>query len=197
MWYWAFRTAIVIIFRTFFRLRVEGKSNLPEKTNFIVAANHASFLDPFAVGASIPKKIYWLALRDFYKIFWASWFMRVTDALPTGGSSRKAAYLLTNSKNVGLFPEGVRAHDGRLREFKKGAAFLALKTGRPIVPCAIFGTERALPRKAKFPKFVPIKVKIGKPIYLLKEFDDRIDDLCLHEGIFKVRNAIKAMLDAG
>ena len=108
-----------------------------------------------------------------------------------------AISLLTENNNIGLFPEGGISRDGMLREFRRGMALLALKTGRPIVPCAILGTYEALPLGAKFPKFVPIKLRIGKPRYFLKEFEDIIDDIYLQEGIFKVRNTIKEMLNAG
>ncbi len=170
---------------------------MPQKTNFIVVANHNSFLDPLVIGAAIPKKVYWMAARGVYRISWLRWFLRKTESLPTGGSSEKAIYLLTKSKNVGLFPEGTRSFDGRLREFRRGVALLGLKSGRPIVPCAILGSYEALPRRAKFPRlFRAIKVKIGKPIYLLKEFEDVIDDIYLQEGILKIRNAIKEMINA-
>lgn len=197
MWYWIFKAAVIVILKLCFRLKVEGLKNLPQKTNFIVVANHASFLDPFVIEAVIPQRIYWLALRDIYNIFWVKWFINMMGALPTGSSSEKAVYLLTENKNVGLFPEGTRSYDGKLRMFRRGAALLALKTGRPIVPCAILGTYEAFPRSAGFPKLVPIKVKIGKPKFLLKEFEDIIDDIYLQEGIFGIRNTIQEMLDAG
>ena len=197
MWYWIFRAVFIIILKLFFKFKVEGLKNLPCKTNFIVVANHNSFLDTLVIGAAIPKKVYWLALREVYSVFWIRWFLQKIDALPTGGSSEKTIYLLTKNKNVGLFPEGMRSFDGKLREFRRGVALLGLKSGRPIVPCAILGTYEALPRGAKFPKlFRSIKVKIGKPIYLLKEFEDVIDALHLQEGILKIRRAIKEMINA-
>lgn len=198
MWYWIFKPGFIVIFKLLFRLKVEGLENLPQKTNFIVVANHASFLDTFIIGIAIPKKIHWIILRDIFytKLFWARWFIRKMEALPQGSSSERAIYLLMKGNNVGLFPEGTRTYDGKLREFRRGAALLAIKTGRPVVPCAILGAFEAYPRHAKYPKFYPIKVKIGKPIYLLKEFTDIIDDIYLQEGIFRVRNTIRELLYA-
>ena len=104
---------------------------------------------------------------------------------------------MRENKNVGVFPEGGRSYDGKLREFKRGISLLALKTGRPILPCAILGTFEALPHWAKFPRlFLPIKVKIGKPKYLLREFGDVVDDIYLQEGILKVKNIIQEMINA-
>jgi 1-acyl-sn-glycerol-3-phosphate acyltransferase len=147
--------------------------------------------------AAVPRKIHCIALRRLYRIFWVRIFLEMIEALPIGSSSQKAVDLLLRERNVGLFPEGGVSRDGALREFRRGPALLAAKTGRPIVPCAIFGAFDAFPLQAKFPKFLPTKVRIGKPIYLLKEFSSVIEDVYLQEGIFKVRNAIKEMLIAG
>lgn len=198
MWYWLFKIFVILILKLFFRFRVEGSQNLPKKTNFIVVANHTSYMDPFVLGAAIPQKIYWIALKNFYASPWTKWFMYGTDALPIGNASEKLTYLLMKNKIVGLFPEGTRTQDGKLRDFRRGAALLSIKTGRPIVPCAILGAYEAYPIKAKFPRlFSKITVKIGKPQYLLKEYDELIDDIYLQEGIFRVRNEIKEMMYAG
>lgn len=197
MWYCFFRGVFRIILKLFFRLKVEGLENLPQKSNFILIANHTSYLDPLVILAGIPQKISCIALRDLYRIFWLKWFLQKMSAFPSGSSSEKAVSLLMQNKNVGLFPEGGVSRDGSLREFRSGAALLAIKTGRPIVPCAILGTYQALPKTAKFPKPAPIKLKIGRPIYLLKEFTDVVDDLYLQEGLFRAKNTIKEMINAG
>lgn len=197
MWYWIVRAAYSVLLKSFFGLKAEGLENLPKKNNFIIVANHCSFLDPLVVGAVIPKKIYCIALSDLYRVAWLRWLLPKLGVLPTGSSSQKAVNLLLQGKNVGLFPEGRRSRDGKLGEFRKGTALLAMKTGRQVVPCAILGTYQSLPVGAKFPKFVPLKVKIGKPIYLLKEFKNVIDDDYLREGIIKIRRAIEEMLSAG
>lgn len=197
MWYWFFREVFRVILKLFFRLKVEGLENLPQKSNFILIANHASYLDPLVILAGVPQKISCIALRDLYQIFWLKWFLQKMSAFPSGSSSEKAVSLLMQNKNVGLFPEGGVSRDGSLRQFRSGAALLAIKTGRPIVPCAILGTYQALPKTAKFPKPAPIKLKIGRPIYLLKEFTDVVDDLYLQEGLFRSQNTIKEMINAG
>ena len=123
--------------------------------------------------------------------------MRLNETLASGSSSAKAIDLLTRNRNVGLFPEGGVSRDGRLRDFHSGVAVLALKTGRPVLPCAIIGTYRAFPRNAKFPKlFMPLTLKISKPIYLLKEFSEFIEESRLQKGVFRVRSIIEEMLSS-
>lgn len=197
MWYWIFRCIFRIIGRLFFRLKVVGVENIPQKTNFIIVANHTSFLDPIVVMAGVPKKIYCLALRFLYRMFLIGWFLKKVEALPVGSASSRAISLLQQNKNVGLFPEGRISRSGKLLDFRRGAALLAYKTGRPIVPCAILGTFEALPLGKVLPRLYPITLRIGKPIYLLKEFEDVIDDIKLQDGTNRIRNAIKEMLDVG
>jgi 1-acyl-sn-glycerol-3-phosphate acyltransferase len=190
------RRIVFFIFKMAFNLKVEGIENLP-KTNFIICANHTSFLDPFIIAASIPKRIYFLALGKFYKIFWIKWFLKIFNAIPVtpkGGTVQKAVYLLNKDKNIGIFPEGTRSFDGKLKEFKKGVAILGYKTGRPIVPCGIIGAYECLPRGAKFPKFSQIKLKIGKPIYLLKEPYEVIEEVKIQWGLLKLKNAISELV---
>lgn len=170
---------------------------MPQKTNFIIVANHSSYLDPLVIAAAVPKKIHCIVARFLLDIPLLGWCLERLEILPAGKVSEKAIDFLQKNEIVGLFPEAGCSNDGKLREFKSGAALLAIKTGRPIVPCAILGSFQALPKWAKFPKFVHIKVKIGKPHFLLKEFDDVIEDIYLQEGMFKVRNTIQEMLDAG
>ena len=186
----------VFLFRLLFYFKVEGLSNIPQKANFIITANHSSFLDPLIIGCAVPKKIYWFTTRELYRISWLAWFLQKVEALPVGQSSTKGFGLLNKNKNIGLFPEGACSRDGSLKEFRRGAALLAIKTGRPIVPCAVLGAHKAYPRTARLPKFfLPLKVAIGEPIYLLKEFRESVDDVTLQQGMLKVRNSIKEMLN--
>jgi len=194
MWYWLLRAGAIAALKVFFNLTVEGAENLPKKSNFIIAANHASLLDPVVILAAIPRRIYWIAMRTLYRIKFVRWFIVRVEAVPAGRSSERLVDLLMNNKSVGLFSEGGVSRDGTLKEFKTGAALLALKTGRPVVPCAILGSYRALPRTEVFPRFSSITVKIGTPLYLLKEFEDVIDDIRLQEGTVRIRNSIKEMI---
>ncbi|MEI6514070.1 MAG: lysophospholipid acyltransferase family protein [bacterium] len=197
MGYWILRFLFIVLLKIFFRFRVEGRENLPRKTNFIVAANHASFLDALVVGTAIGQRTYWIASRKLYRVLWLRVFFMLIDAIPSGNASRTVVALLERNKNVGLFPEGHVTRDGRMHEFKSGAALMAIKTGRPIVPCAIIGTYEALPINGRFPKlFSPITIKIGKPKYLFKEFDEVIDDVRLQEGMMRIKKTIKELMHA-
>jgi len=197
MWYEIFRITSFFVLKLLFGLKTEGKENLPKENNFIIVANHTSFLDPLVAAAAVPKKIYCIALRGLYKVSWLSWILPKLDAIPTGGSSEKVIELLLQGNIVGLFPEGGRSRTGELKEFRKGAALLALKTGKPVVPCAIIGAYEAFPVGAKFPKLRPIRIKIGKPLSFTQRVEDTIDEKILLQVTSKIREAVKEMLNVG
>jgi len=194
MWYRVFSLAFFVFFRLFFNFKVEGKEFIPRNTNCIFVSNHCSFLDPLLVMAAVPRRIYCIAARYLFKAPIVGWFLRKAGAFPDGRSSNKAVSLLSRNKDVGLFPEGKISRDGRIGKFRRGAALLAAKTGRPIVPCVVRGSYSALPFEAVWPKFIPLSVRIGKPVYILKEFSEEIDDLYLQEGMLKIRKRMENML---
>ncbi|MBD3246470.1 MAG: hypothetical protein GF333_05605 [Candidatus Omnitrophica bacterium] len=195
MWYWVLQFLCAVLVRICFRYRVSGTENIPSRTNFIVVANHSSFLDAVLVSVAVRRKIRWICHRFLYRIWWLGLFLRLTGTLTAGISTRTAVDLLERNQNIGIFPEGRCSRNGSLQEFRRGTAVLAMKTGRPVLPCAVRGAFEALPVRARVPKLGQlIRVEIGKPVYLLKEFEETIQDTVLQEGTKKIRNVLKEML---
>ena len=79
-------------------------------------------------------------------------------------SFRRIVQVIQGGDLVGIFPEGGITRDGAMRPFRAGASVLALQLGIPVVPIHVDGTFRALPRGAKWPRFVPVTLRIGEPI---------------------------------
>lgn len=167
-------------FRLFFRLSARGRENLPHDKNFIMAPNHVSYLDGFAVILSLSfsdfKNIYSLGLSDFFTGFVKSRFAKIGHVIPIDSSSylnkalQISASVLKNGRSLCVFPEGGRSFDENLMEFKKGIGILAVELGVPVVPVFIEGTFQALPRDAVLPRPKRITVTFGKPL-LAKDID--------------------------
>ncbi len=168
------------LFRLLFRLSARGKENLPRDKNFIIAPNHVSYLDGFAVILSLPfsdfKNIYSLGLSDFFTGFLKSRFARIGHVIPIDSSLylnkalQISAYVLKRGRSLCVFPEGGRSFDENLMEFKKGIGILAVEMGVPVVPVYIEGTFQALPRDAMLPRPKRITVTFGKPL-IAKDID--------------------------
>ena len=160
-----------LLCRFLFRVEVYGRKNIPHQGGFILASNHTSYLDPVVLGGVAPRRISFLAREDLFTFNRAfGWLIRNLDAIPLkreGGdfsAFKKTIQLLRQGKAVVIFPEGGRSLDGKLKAGLPGVGFLAAKSGVPIVPVYIQGSNRALPPKARFFRWAKIKVFFGERI---------------------------------
>jgi long-chain acyl-CoA synthetase len=170
-----------LLFQACFRLEAKGVDNIPKTGNFILAPNHTSYLDGFAVILSLPfaafRNLYTLGLSEYFAGPVKSRFAKVAHVVPIDSSAylnkalQMSAYLMKNGRSILVFPEGGRSAGGTLLEFKKGVGILAAELGVPAVPVYIRGTFEDLPRGAALPKCGRIVVTFGRPL-LAK-------DLCL------------------
>ena len=164
----AMRAAVRLTLRALFRWRVEGA--LPEQGGYVLAANHASYLDPLILGASVDRRVSFLMTETVWRSATAGWFYRWNRAIPLsarGGNRealRAARAVLQQQRVVGIFPEGGISRDGKLMLGSPGAVSLVLNEGLPIVPVGIVGASDALPPDASCPRLRPVTVKIGAPI---------------------------------
>lgn len=146
-----------------FRLRIRHPEHVPPDGPVILAANHASYLDPPLVGTACKRRLTYLAKQELF-FFPFSAFLRYFGAVPVargiGDASalRTVIRVLREGGAVLLFPEGTRTPDGGLQSVKAGLGLIAEQTGAAIVPTAIQGTYRALPRGSWFPR--PVRVTI-------------------------------------
>ncbi|HYF10672.1 MAG TPA: lysophospholipid acyltransferase family protein, partial [Actinomycetota bacterium] len=140
----------------------------------VLAMNHEGSLDiPISVVAC-PRPISFMAKRELYKNAPVAWALdrlggfRVDRDRYDLAAADAALAVLRRGGVLGMYPEGTRA-PGRLLAFLPGAAWVALATGAPLVPCILDGTERA--REARRPRRVPIRVRFGAPVV-----SERVDD---------------------
>lgn len=163
-----------IIFRAFFRLKVYGTTNLP-KGPAILAANHQSYIDATAVGASMPEEIFYLAREDAFRFGLFRWLFRRVNSImiqrrrADRSALKEALRKLAEGWKILVFPEGTRSYDGKLQPPERGISLLAHKSGVPVVPTYVSGTHRVLPRGRTMIHFHPISVSFGKP-FRFEEF---------------------------
>lgn len=170
-----FKTTFSFIFRIFWSLRVKGKENIPKESGYILCPNHASYLDGFVVFCSLPLGIelnlYFLSYSRFFENIFLSWTVKPAKIIPIDPAIyltealQTAALVLRNKKSLCIFPEGVRSIDRNLGEFKKGVGILAKELDIPLIPVYIKGSHQSWPRGYKLPRFCPLKITFGKPLY--------------------------------
>ncbi len=184
-----------LFFRLYNRMEVKGLEHLPQQP-FIIAPNHASYLDGFVLASALPIPVavntYFLGAEEYFRNPITSIFGKLAHVVPIDLqkkvkiSMERTAWLLRVGKNVVIFPEGARTRDGRLLSFKKGFAILSQVLKVPVVPTALVGTYASMSIRDKLPKPKKIKVIFGKPIYP--------EGKSLEEIIEETRKSIEEML---
>jgi long-chain acyl-CoA synthetase len=167
-------TANSLIMRRAFRLRVEGLEHLPDG-QFVLAPNHTSFLDPFAVGACLPAATHLrTAWGGFTGIAFGNsvtrFLSRIGRVLPVDPDQGAASALalaaasLDQGDHLVWFPEGRRSPDGQLQALRPGLGLLMARSPLPVVPVHIVGAFAAMPLGQRWPRRSPIRVRFGPPL---------------------------------
>lgn len=130
--------------------RVIGLDNIPRRGPVIVLANHMNFIDPPILGALLRRKVIFMAKTELFRKPLLGWVVKHYDAFPVKRGEpdhralRQALKVLADGGALGMFPEGTRSKTGILQRGHTGAALIALRSGAPIVPVAITGTNGVL-----------------------------------------------------
>jgi 1-acyl-sn-glycerol-3-phosphate acyltransferase len=168
--YRAFRTFVHALWGAYFRPQVTGTEHGPASRPYIIAPVHRSNADfAFAIYVT-ERKTFFMAKDELWKSSILGDFVGAMGAFPvTRGAADRAALsaaeaVLRAGEPLVLFPEGTRQDGPKIAELQEGASFLAARTGAPIVPVGIAGTDRALPRGAKLPRPVKVRIVIGEPV---------------------------------
>jgi len=183
-----------------FRLKTLGREHVPREGAAILAANHASFLDPIFIGICARRPVRFLVSNEFYRNPRLNAALRWLGAIPVGGdaglirSFRRVGQVIRSGSLLGIFPEGGITRDGAMKPFRAGASVLALRMGVPVVPIHVGGSFEALPRHARWPRFVPVTVRIGEPIPVAARRNPSSEEVAaLTESL---RNAVAALAPA-
>jgi 1-acyl-sn-glycerol-3-phosphate acyltransferase len=161
-----------------FRGEVRGLEHVPARGGFLLAANHASFIDPPMIGCQLPRQIAYFARKTLWKGGFSSWWLDAVGTIPVdrdGGQDvsaiKRVLRALREERGLILFPEGTRTPDGQLQPAKAGVGVIAIKTQVPGVPVRIFGSHEAFGRDRPLRLGTPVSVVFGAPI-LPGDYDD-------------------------
>ena len=152
------------------RMRVEGLEHIPSEGGALIVANHQSFLDIPLIAAAVPRHISFVARRSLADSALLGFVMRQTGAVliqrgePDRAALREMQEHLAAGDLLAIFPEGTRSADGRVGEFKAGAALAARKARVPLIPAAIRGSFDVWPRDRKRPGPGRMAVSFHPPV---------------------------------
>lgn len=166
----AFVRAVLVGFgRVWFRVSARGREHVPAEGAFILAPVHRSNIDFLLVLICTRRRIRFLAKDTLFVGFWDKLFTALGGIPVARGTADREALqtciaVVQAGEPLVVFPEGTRQFGPVVQEFFDGAAFIQSRTGVPIVPVGIGGSETAMPKGAKFIKPHRVRLVIGPPL---------------------------------
>src|SRR6266581_2907932 len=172
IFYWlSIRTWVSLVMLFAARPDVKGRQNIPPHGPLILVSNHLNNGDPPALTHAMPRRVVWMAKQELFDMPVVGWLFRAFGLIPVRrfeadlGALRKAQAALRRGQVLGMFPEGTRSQQAQLGEAEPGTALIALRTGAPVMPVAIWGTEHVrLPRDI-FAR-TRLHIRFGRPFQL-------------------------------
>ncbi len=168
-----------------FRPKVSGLRNVPNVGPVIIASNHLSFSDSIFMPLVVPRKVTFMAKSEYFtspglKGFIKKLTFQALGQVPvdrSGGRRSEAAIrtglnLLEVGQCIGIYPEGTRSPDGKLYKGRTGIARMAIDSGAPIVPVAMFNTAEIQPTGQIVPKVRRVEMVFGEPMYFQGDSSD-------------------------
>jgi len=161
---------VLPIYKFVFKGYLIGRENIPQKDSFIMVSNHGSLLDPPFLGHAVGQNISFMAKAELFKIPLLGFIIKSCGAYPVKrgivdkNTIKTACEKLSNANCIGIFIDGTRQKNGRVNKPKQGAALLAFKNKKLLLPVAIVNSHRLIRFKFCIPLFSKIVIKVGKPI---------------------------------
>ena len=161
---------VLPIYKFVFKGHLIGRENIPQKNSFIMVSNHGSLLDPPLLGHALGRNISFMAKAELFKIPLLGFIIKACGAYPVKrgivdkNTIKTACKKLSNDNSIGFFIDGTRQKNGRVNRPKQGAALLAFKNQKLLLPVAIVNSHRLIRFKFFIPFFSKIVIKVGKPV---------------------------------
>ena len=164
------RNASVAFARVFWRLSVEGLEHVPAAGPFVLAPVHRSNVDTFLVAAVTRRRLRYMGKDSLFRRRFWGWLFGALGAFPVhrGTADREAlnrcVEVLRGGEPLVVYPEGTRRTGPAVADLYDGAAYLAARTGAPVVPVGIGGSDAAMPVSARLPRPGRVHLVVGPPL---------------------------------
>ena len=163
------------LFRFYFGWRIFNPERVPLTGSVILAPNHASYIDPPLIGATLHRQISFLARDTIFHVPILAGILRSWEVVPVdrdGGTGRGLKQILKRLEEGGaiiLFPEGTRSRHGDLNPARSGIGLAVIKSKAPVLPVRVFGTHDAFGPHLRVPRPRRVTVKFGQALWFAEE----------------------------
>ncbi|MGQ0600727.1 MAG: lysophospholipid acyltransferase family protein [Anaerolineales bacterium] len=169
--YWFLHSFFRFLGRLLLKQEIHGLENVPASGPYLIVVNHLSIADPPIVFMNIPQQLVMFAADKWKRVFGIRQLAEAAGAIWVArgeadlSAIKSALAVLRMGRPMGLAPEGTRSLTGQLQPGKTGAAYLADRTGVPIVPIGISGTEKFTANLRRLRR-TPVRMVVGRPFML-------------------------------
>jgi 1-acyl-sn-glycerol-3-phosphate acyltransferase len=166
------------LLRFYFHGKALNPERFPRTGPVIIAANHESYLDPFLIGAGLPRALNYLCRESMFRFPIVGFYLRSVNCIPVdrdGGGAKGLMAIrdrLVGGDAVILFPEGTRTPDGNIQRAHAGIGLLIIKSTAPVMPVRVFGMYRAYNRHMLFPRPWHAMIKYGRPMLFERQREE-------------------------
>jgi 1-acyl-sn-glycerol-3-phosphate acyltransferase len=194
------------LLRGYFRPEVSGRDNVPRDGAAILAANHLSASDEVFTPVCAQRQVVYFAKAEYFtepglrgrlraRMFREFGHVPVDrdDARAAAGTIATGVDLLAQGRVLGIYPEGTRSPDGRLHKFRTGIARLALRSGAPVIPVGLVGTEQVLSAGDRRWHRARVAIRFGAPLDFSGRPEDERSTPVLREVTETVREAVQRL----
>lgn len=167
------RGALAAVFKVYFRVEVVGRDHFPRQGGVIVSASHRSNLDTPIISAITTRRLRYMGKESLWTSKFGGWFLTSLGGFPvTRGTAdrealRAAMQVVERGEPLVMFPEGTRRSGPTIEpeNMHDGPAYVACRTGAPILPVGMAGTEAAMPKGSKAVRPVKVVIVLRPPIH--------------------------------
>jgi 1-acyl-sn-glycerol-3-phosphate acyltransferase len=194
------RTAVYLFVRTWNRVSVEGGEHVPTEGAFVLAPVHRSNMDTPYASTATRRRLRFMGKDSLWKGRAAGWFLSALGGFPVSRGSadrealRRCAEVLAAGEPLVVFPEGERKSGPVVAPLFEGAAYLAARAGVPVIPVGIGGSERVMPKGARFIRPRKVAVVIGEPMWAAGD-GGRVPRPAIHELTDRLHEELQRLFD--
>ena len=195
------RAVLLAFCRVYLRETVEGTEHVPSSGPFVLAPVHRSFMDFALVARVTRRRLRYMAKDSLWKVGILGRLLSHMGAFPVHRGAadrdalRRSVEVLEAGEGLVLFPEGTRRSGPAVQQLFEGAAYVACRTGAPIVPVGIGGSERAMRKGQRLPRPVKVHVVVGPPLVPPPSRDGRVSRREVHELTERLHAEVQRLFD--
>ena len=185
------------------KVTISGLNNIPKEGGVIFASNHQGAFDILIHLAYLPRYFRFVAKSELFKIPFFGWYMSLAGYVPIERDVSASAHrtigsvsdVLRKGDCILIFPEGTRSRTGELGPFKRGSLMAAFSSGATVVPVAISGSYKMMPKKTYLINIVPVSIKFGQPVSFKKYLEVKPAKSDYEIELNRLREEIQKLLD--